>query len=110
MRNTKPKRFGIRQHSWMYGGPNCWKRVPFRFRSTTGQPSDVLENLIAQGMMWCERREARLWQPRKQEWSDPLPGADFWCGLTNKGLKAIEAIRDYNREVVDAQESKRAEV
>lgn len=43
--------------------------------------------------MWAEKRETRKWMPRKQQWGIAEPGAEFWCGLTDKGRVVIELRR-----------------
>lgn len=99
----KLSRIGSRQHRFMYGGPNCWERRPFKFRPVQGRPPEVLRGLIEKGWMWASRSDVRKWGPRKEDWVDSRLG-DCWCGLTLKGLEIIKAIRDHNmKEYEDEQ-------
>lgn len=102
------RRVGSRQHRFMYGGPKPFEMQPFRFKPADGKPPAVLRNLVAKGWMWAERRERLTWMPRKQQWSGPLPGADYWCGLTKKGLMVIEGIRDASMREYEEQKAKEA--
>ena len=93
------KKVGNRQHYWMYGGPNCWEKQPYRFNLVQGRPPPVLRGLIAKGWMWAERLETRKWMPRAGRWSDHRePGAVGRTGLTAEGLGVIQTIRDTLRE------------
>ena len=95
MKAAKIPQVGARQWRWMYGGPNCWKSEPYKFLTSTGAPPVVLKGLVGKGWMWAEKREARIWMPRKQQWSGQLPGPEHWCGLTDKGMEVIGQIRDH---------------
>ena len=81
---------GVRQRHWLYGGPNCWDRIPFKYKPAQGAPPPVLRGLIEQGLMWSEKRERRPWQPRGAKWGAMEPGAEYLCGLTPKGRQLIE--------------------
>lgn len=89
-KRVKIPRVGSRQHDFLYGGPNCWKSLPFRFKAAHGQPPPVLRNLIEKGLMWAERRERRRWMPRAAKWGSHEPGPEYSCGLTPKGRQLIE--------------------
>lgn len=87
-------RVGKREHQWMYGGPNCWKMLPYRFQPAQGAPPAVLRRLVEKGWMWAEKREIRHWMPRARRWSDAHSSPEYWCGLTDDGLAIMVAIRD----------------
>ena len=89
-RKPKAPRIGNRQHAFLYGGPNCWDSVPYRFKAVQGQPPPVLRKLIEKGLMWAQRRDRRNWQPRRGKWGPQEPGPEHWCGLTPAGRKLIE--------------------
>ena len=83
---------GNRQHVWMYGGPDCWTRQPFRFHTSTGKPPPVLQNLIKKGWMWAHRLPTQRWMPRVEMWREE-PTPQYLCGLTEEGLDIIVARR-----------------
>ena len=74
LKTAKIPQVGARQWRWMYGGPNCWKSEPYKFLTSTGAPPVVLKGLVGKGWMWAEKREARIWMPRKQQWSGQVAG------------------------------------
>ena len=93
MTRSFPKRLsvGSRQQEWLYGGPDCWESKPYRFHPTRHhRPPEVLRGLIANGLMWAEKRQRCEWVGRTERWRGPLPGPEHWCGLTAKGLKLIQ--------------------
>ena len=85
-------RIGSRQHGWMYGGPNPWTGVPFRFSvNTHGKPPAILRNLVKKGWMWARRYQVMEWQKRAQNWSPRIAYGE--CGLTEEGITVIEEVR-----------------
>ena len=87
------KRLGKQQHTWMYGGPNCWDSEPYRFLTSTGAPPATLKTLVQRGWMWANRIETLGWMPRKQEWL-AQPSPSYLCGLTKRGRAIIEEIKN----------------
>ena len=89
-------RLGKLQFNWLYDAA-ITPSHQYRFRPTCHhKPPAVLRNLIKQGLMWAEKRQALAWGARTERWGNPQPGPDHWCGLTAKGVALIDARRAWH--------------